>query len=356
MNLMTASKLLVPVALAASAIVAYATPHVDQRYNFEFAIPAGWRTADLTGYAVPGELRVALTPDGVSSITVFVQKPLATVDAAEFLAALVADYESIAGAEIRKKHEGKLAGHGAASILVVGNGTGSAFGTGTTRTAVHWIAFPRGSDVLCFYLTTPEDKLDAHEDAFRALCRTLKIGDAPPNRPSNLDFELGTGALDLPEDWGRCGGVPPSGGKGYAVTRDGTVAHSGKASARIETISRNRDPQSFGTLTQATPAGPYHGKRVRLSGFLKTKDVARGYAGLWLRADGEIVGRPLAFDNMARRPLVGTVDWKRCEIVLDIPEEARGLHYGALLVGEGTVWVDDLTLEAVGADIPTTAP
>lgn len=62
----------------------------------------------------------------------------------------------------------------------------------------------------------------------------------------------------------------------------------------------------------------------------------------------------LAFDNMANRAIRGDNDWSRYEIVLDVPTVPLQIAYGAILGGQGRVWVDDLTLEVVGADVATT--
>lgn len=135
----------------------------------------------------------------------------------------------------------------------------------------------------------------------------------------------------------------------YAAGIDRTVAHSGKASASIRSVTRN--PAGFRTLMQTVPADQFRGKRLRLSGFIKTREAE--YAGLWMRVEG----RPpviLAFDNMQARPLSGTTDWKPCDVVLDVPEGSRTVAFGLMLGGKGQVWVDDLRLEAVGPEAPTT--
>ena len=44
---------------------------------------------------------------------------------------------------------------------------------------------------------------------------------------------------------------------------------------------------------------------------------------------------------------MGTTDWLRHAVVLDVPEAAVRLAFGALLHGTGQVWTDDLTLEVV---------
>ena len=102
---------------------------------------------------------------------------------------------------------------------------------------------------------------------------------------------------------------------------------------------------------QIVQARRYLGARLRLSGDAAVQDVD-GWFGLWLRIDGERQGQPLGFDNMESRPLVGTRGWGRYEVVLDVPEQATTVAFGALLVGTGRV--SGLRLEQVGADVPLT--
>ena len=85
-------------------------------------------------------------------------------------------------------------------------------------------------------------------------------------------------------------------------------------------------------MQQCLPS-EYAGKRVRMSGYMKSQDVA-GWAGFWFRIDGQ-GARPLAFDNMHGRAVRGTTGWKKYEIVLDVPQQATNLAYGALLDGTG---------------------
>lgn len=126
----------------------------------------------------------------------------------------------------------------------------------------------------------------------------------------------------------------------YVRGLDTAIKHSGKTSAVI----RSAKPGAFGTLLQAVSANNYRGKRVRLTGWMKTNDVER--AGFWVRVDGET--RSLAFDNMqADRPVTGTTNWTEYSVVLDVPQESVGIHFGCLLIGEGQMWIDDLKFETV---------
>ncbi|MBX9625028.1 MAG: hypothetical protein K2X82_14570 [Gemmataceae bacterium] len=150
---------------------------------------------------------------------------------------------------------------------------------------------------------------------------------------------------DPPAGWG-------GGGKGYELAVDKDVKHAGKASGTVKAV--DAEEGGFGTLTQAFAADNYKGKRVRMTAHVKTKDVD-GWAGLWLRADGaEKIN--LAFDNMMDRPVKGTTDWKKYEVVLDIPDDAGAIFFGFLVSGAGQGWVDGFKFEVVGKDVKTTGP
>jgi hypothetical protein len=130
----------------------------------------------------------------------------------------------------------------------------------------------------------------------------------------------------------------------YEVGIDRKERHGGKASAYVRL--KNVEETDFGTLGQVFKADDYRGKRVRLSAWLKTKDVAGG-AGLWMRVDG--ADKTLTFDNMKERSPKGDSRWARYEIVLDVPEAAKHITFGMLVWGKGQAWVDDFRIESVDA-------
>jgi hypothetical protein len=109
---------------------------------------------------------------------------------------------------------------------------------------------------------------------------------------------------------------------------------------------------SVGNLKAEMPAGPYLGKRVRLSGFVKT-DGVENWSGLWLRADGPN-GVWLARDAMEDRPIKGTTDWKKYDLVVDVPAAAVNIAVGLRLVGRGKAWVDGVTLDVAGPGVAVT--
>jgi hypothetical protein len=148
----------------------------------------------------------------------------------------------------------------------------------------------------------------------------------------------------------------------FSVDVDKTVAHSGSASALIK--SNGEDVKGSGSLTWSVDAKEYQGKRLRWSGYLKsdtkTTETAEGRAGLWMSVSGVYPGQEawqvsmMASDNMMDRPVVGSTDWQRYDVVMDVPAGAERITFGAALDGPGKMWVDDVRLEVVSADVPST--
>jgi hypothetical protein len=163
---------------------------------------------------------------------------------------------------------------------------------------------------------------------------------------------LAAPADDLPAGWIRAGSHPAS----YDMGVDPKGSCTGGACAFIK--GRGAQPEGFGTLMQMVDAAEYRGQRVRFSAHVKAAGIA-SWAGLWMRVDGAPVAGSqvppmLGFDNMNDRPIKGTADWTRHDVVLDVPAAARALAFGILLTGPGQAWMDDLRLEAVGSDVPVT--
>lgn len=153
-------------------------------------------------------------------------------------------------------------------------------------------------------------------------------------------------SYDLPKGWFKAGSEPEK----YEMGIDKGAGVNGGNAAIIKSDSKKI--KGFGTLMQNCQPGKYAGKRVRMSGYLKSEDI-EGWGGLWFRVDGK--GASLAFDNMHDRAVKGTTQWKKYEIVLDVPEEASNLAYGALLGGTGTLWFDDIQFEIVEGAVKSTS-
>lgn len=154
-------------------------------------------------------------------------------------------------------------------------------------------------------------------------------------------------SFELPKGWFKAGSKPTD----YEMGIDKNVKQNGKNAATIKSITNNID--GFGTLMQTCLPGKFLAKKVKMSGYLKSKDVVE-WAGFWLRVDQKNSYQPLAFDNMQNRAVKGTTDWKKYEIILDVPANATNIAYGALLSGDGQIWFDDIKFEIVDNATPAT--
>jgi hypothetical protein len=151
----------------------------------------------------------------------------------------------------------------------------------------------------------------------------------------------------IPRGWYAAGSNPSE----YEMGIDNSVFQNGQACAYIK--SKSPKENQFGTLMQTISAENYLGKRLMLSGYIKSEDV-KVWSGMWMRIDGES-NQQLGFDNMRDRAIKGTTDWKQFEIVLDIPENSTTINYGVLLGGDGKVWFDNFELKEVDKNVPVTS-
>ena len=140
------------------------------------------------------------------------------------------------------------------------------------------------------------------------------------------------------------------GGPRDTFSQDSAVVHNGRYSGRMD-----RGPEAGGEASIMTLSLPrsFSGERLELRGWLRTQDVS-GFAGIWLREDGR--NGVVEFDNMQDQNLAGTTEWKEYRLSLPLNDGARTVLLGALLVGEGTLWVDDLELWVDGTPASEAPP
>jgi len=132
---------------------------------------------------------------------------------------------------------------------------------------------------------------------------------------------------------------------------DANAVRNGKNSGYLK--AKVAESRGFGTMMQMFKANDYINKRMRFSAFVKSEGI-EACAGLWMRVDGP-QHRSLSFDNMQNRPIKGTTDWQKYEVVLDVPQESVAIAFGILLTGKGQAWLSEVQFEEVGAEVPTTS-
>jgi C-terminal processing protease CtpA/Prc len=165
----------------------------------------------------------------------------------------------------------------------------------------------------------------------------------------NGSFEKINPTNHSPEGWNYVSGKVST--TGYLTQLDSLVKHSGSYS----TVLQKKQPgEGFGVFSYTIPK-TFEGKTISLVGYIKTEEVANGFAGMWLRLDGED-GQSIALDNMANQGLNGTKDWKKYSISLPYNTDAVRIIVGGLLVGDGKAWFDDLELSIDGKNVMAMKP
>lgn len=135
----------------------------------------------------------------------------------------------------------------------------------------------------------------------------------------------------------------------YRVGLDRRLLHQGKPSLFIRSLVP--EPEGTVDVLQTFRANRYRGKRVRLSGFLRTEKVAT-QASLFVRigADDPVLR---SYDRVGAS---GTGPWKLYELVADVPSGADSIQFGISMDGTGTLWAAHFRFEAVSSSVPLTAP
>ena len=136
----------------------------------------------------------------------------------------------------------------------------------------------------------------------------------------------------------------------YKASTDNQIAQHGQQSAMIESIVDN--PSGFCTLMQSCTKKDFEGKRIKMIGYIKSLNTTS--ATMWVRIDDYIKKITADFDNMMDRPVSGTNDWTKCEIVFDVSSKCS-INYGFILSGTGKIWLDNISFEIVDNSMTKTA-
>jgi hypothetical protein len=132
---------------------------------------------------------------------------------------------------------------------------------------------------------------------------------------------------------------------------DHSYAQSGAASALLR--SSNSGPAQWCAIIQSSAPGRYQGTRLQFSAYLSTQASAGG-GSLWFRAD-DAQGLTVAFETQVLRPLGGNSPWTFEVIVIDVPETARAIFYGAAFRNGGLMWMDSAEFNVVDKTVPLTS-
>ncbi len=173
--------------------------------------------------------------------------------------------------------------------------------------------------------------------------------------PLDLTFKPPTDS-SAPDGWG-WGVTPGNAEQYYEIAFEPQGGPNGEPAVLVHsTVPVDYDYNSLSLYRSLADIKNFAGHRVRLSADVKAEGVA-WQATLWMSVNG-FGDRTLAYDPMWMRPIAGTKNWQRYEIVLNIPpnaeKEVESVNYGFELAGPGRVWVSNMRMEAVDADVPIT--
>ena len=131
----------------------------------------------------------------------------------------------------------------------------------------------------------------------------------------------------------------------YFVGTDHKIVHHGKSSLFVHSLVPN--PKSFLYVFENFDAKSFRGKRVELSGYLRSKDLYETTLFLVTRGN-QLNGSSDGFK------LMGTTQWKKYRIVMDIPADADVVTISFAMHGKGTFWADQFDFHEVDSHTPLT--
>jgi hypothetical protein len=129
-----------------------------------------------------------------------------------------------------------------------------------------------------------------------------------------------------------------AGAQAYEMTLDSQEAFQGRGSFRIKRIA----PQRYGSISQSVAVTTLAGRTVELDAALKTRDV--GQAG-WVLMMNVVAASGNA--QVRAAPLSGSHDFARVSIRTKLPADAKSIDVSALLLDDGTAWLDDVHLRVL---------
>jgi beta-lactamase regulating signal transducer with metallopeptidase domain len=166
--------------------------------------------------------------------------------------------------------------------------------------------------------------------------------DESPLEPVNMAFAKGL------EGWGRMEEGNASTPLAYSIGLDDSVRRGGIPMPFL--TNDGTKPNGYANMVQYIQARNYCGKRIRLSGLVRTAGIKR-FAGLWLSVQDP--DKSVVWDA-EKQPIRGNTDWTKQSIVVDVPKNANAIGLGIMMKGVGKIWASDLKVETVDKSVPVT--
>jgi RNA polymerase sigma factor (sigma-70 family) len=99
------------------------------------------------------------------------------------------------------------------------------------------------------------------------------------------------------------------------------------------------------------PGSPLLGKRICVTGWLKTSNVQKWASAFLLVFTRDFTAKGWSrVDDMSDRPILFTSDWQPVKLVTDLPDQPCVIYFGPDLYGPGELWGDDFQLSLAAPD------
>ena len=177
-----------------------------------------------------------------------------------------------------------------------------------------------------YYRLATEHKAPLAAEEYAAL---LESRANLPELPSHMDFEVSS------ENWWLQEACRDN--YEYSIS---DISYSGQGSGYFVSLPKSR---GWCNTAQRISANRYLGKYVQLTGMIRTEGLT-GFSKLWMRADGP-TGQ-VSFDDRWPDFVTADTDWIEYELQMYVPDDTVVISFGAVLAGEGEMWMDDFRLEA----------
>ena len=192
---------------------------------------------------------------------------------------------------------------------------------------------PRKTGPIAYLLPSAYDAIlfiEATVTAIQAKGGSLRGAVERLPEASNLDFEeIEDGRL---KDWQIQSGRSRV---EYQTTGSHEQSYKGATCGMIKRIPGKAFGEAFGNIRQSLKADDFRGETIQLNAAVR---AINGIAYLWLSIDARNA------PNIFRQEIITSDKWQKYSLLAEVPQEAFRIAYGLAYVGQGAVFIDDVTI------------
>ncbi len=125
-------------------------------------------------------------------------------------------------------------------------------------------------------------------------------------------------------------------------------------SGTVTIKSKTNSVSGYGALIHNLSAQTFQGKRVRISGLIRSMNV-NDWGGFWINTNQAVSNKAVSMETIHHSTVSGTSKgYQYCQVVVDVPANSSGIAYGAMLKGAGQIYAARVQFEIVPSNTPLT--